>query len=50
MGYAGGAGIVSRECEKGLVEAVDSIVKPADEQDLIERINKVLGFDRGNDN
>jgi twitching motility two-component system response regulator PilH len=27
--------------------ARDYIVKPADEQDLIERINKVLGFDRG---
>ena len=26
--------------------AKDYIVKPADEQDLIERINKVLGFDR----
>ena len=26
--------------------ARDYIVKPADEQDLIERINKVLGFDR----
>jgi twitching motility two-component system response regulator PilH len=30
--------------------ARDYIVKPADEQDLIERINKVLGFDRSNDN
>jgi twitching motility two-component system response regulator PilH len=27
--------------------ARDYIVKPADEQDLIERINKVLGFNRG---
>ena len=27
--------------------ARDYIVKPADEQDLIDRINKVLGFDRG---
>jgi twitching motility two-component system response regulator PilH len=26
--------------------AKDYIVKPADERDLIERINKVLGFDR----
>lgn len=26
--------------------AKDYIVKPAEEQDLIERINKVLGFDR----
>ncbi len=26
--------------------AKDYIVKPADEQDLIDRINKVLGFDR----
>ncbi|MDH3630963.1 MAG: response regulator [Gammaproteobacteria bacterium] len=29
--------------------ARDYIVKPADEQDLIERINKVMGFDRGYD-
>jgi len=29
--------------------ARDYIVKPADEQDLIERINKVMGFDRGCD-
>lgn len=29
--------------------AKDYIVKPADEQDLIERINKVMGFDRGCD-
>ena len=27
--------------------AKDYIVKPADERDLIERINKVMGFDRG---
>ena len=27
--------------------AKDYIVKPADERDLIDRINKVLGFDRG---
>jgi len=27
--------------------AKDYIVKPTDEQDLIERINKVMGFDRG---
>jgi twitching motility two-component system response regulator PilH len=27
--------------------AKDYIVKPADEQDLIERINRVMGFDRG---
>jgi twitching motility two-component system response regulator PilH len=30
--------------------AKDYIVKPADERDLIERINKVLGFDLGYDN
>ena len=30
--------------------ARDYIVKPADEQDLIERINKVLGIDRSNNN
>jgi twitching motility two-component system response regulator PilH len=29
--------------------AKDYIVKPADERDLIERINKVLGFDLGYD-
>ena len=29
--------------------AKDYIVKPADERDLIERINKVLGFDRSNE-
>jgi twitching motility two-component system response regulator PilH len=29
--------------------AKDYIVKPADERDLIERINKVMGFDRGYD-
>ena len=27
--------------------AKDYIVKPAEERDLIDRINKVLGFDRG---
>jgi FixJ family two-component response regulator len=29
--------------------AKDYIVKPADERDLIERINKVMGFDLGYD-
>jgi twitching motility two-component system response regulator PilH len=29
--------------------ARDYIVKPADEQDLIARINKVLGFGRSNE-